>query len=301
MQNLNTVKNYSTPAHPRNQGNKACNFCIIPILLRPAAHCVVIRGHRLTAHETSLLEYPTRRRYARCAHCQRDRRSQSRYHRPHRIPRQTRHGALPGLRREWLAAYRLQQSLGNRQRHLRAFADAAALRPPHRRAARKRRTLAGCRSARARLRLRRSPHPDRHSGRQGARRRGQDAVLGCPAGGGGSPTLKAIPGAKEPEGAAKTRFWDALLAAAEARISEPLLFVGDFNTGMPLVDEAGSTFVCAEHFARLAALGWIDVWRHFHGGATEYTWYSQPKGGAPANGFRLDHAFATPDRKSTRL
>jgi len=106
--------------------------------------------------------------------------------------------------------------------------------------------------------------------------------------------LTAIPGAKEPEGAAKTRFWDALLAAAEARISEPLLFVGDFNTGMPLVDEAGSTFVCAEHFARLAALGWIDVWRHFHGGATEYTWYSQPKGGAPANGFRLDHAFATP-------
>src|ERR1039457_5294238 len=37
--------------------------------------------------------------------------------------------------------------------------------------------------------------------------------------------LTAIPGAKEPEGAAKTRFWDALLAAAEARISEPLLFV----------------------------------------------------------------------------
>ena len=46
--------------------------------------------------------------------------------------------------------------------------------------------------------------------------------------------------------------------------------------------------------ARLSALGWVDVWRHFHGDVTEYTWYSLPKGGAPASGFRLDHAFATP-------
>ena len=106
--------------------------------------------------------------------------------------------------------------------------------------------------------------------------------------------LTSIPGSKEPEGAAKTRFWEALLVAAEARIGEPLLLVGDFNTGMPMVDEAGSTFLCAEHFARLSALGWIDVWRHFHGAASEYTWYSLPRGGAPANGYRLDHAFATP-------
>ena len=106
--------------------------------------------------------------------------------------------------------------------------------------------------------------------------------------------LTSLPGSKEPEGAAKMRFWDALLGAAEARVGEPLLLVGDFNTGAPLVDEAGSTFVCAEHFARLTALGWTDVWRHFHGKATEYTWYSLPRGGAPANGFRLDHAFATP-------
>jgi len=106
--------------------------------------------------------------------------------------------------------------------------------------------------------------------------------------------LSSLPVAKEPEGAAKTRFWEALLAAAEARIAEPLLIIGDFNTGAHLVDEAASTFVCAEHFARLSALGWIDVWRHFHGAATEYTWYSLPRAGAPGNGFRLDHAFATP-------
>jgi len=48
--------------------------------------------------------------------------------------------------------------------------------------------------------------------------------------------LTANPGAKEPEGAAKTRYWEALLAAAQARIAEPLLFLGDFNTGIPLVE-----------------------------------------------------------------
>ena len=77
--------------------------------------------------------------------------------------------------------------------------------------------------------------------------------------------LNAIPGAKEAEGAAKTRFWDALLAAAEARIAEPLLLIGDFNTGMPLADEAGTTFLCAEPFRapagirldrRVAAFSW---------------------------------------------
>ena len=106
--------------------------------------------------------------------------------------------------------------------------------------------------------------------------------------------VTAIPGSKEPEGAAKTRFWEALLTAAEQRMGEPMLLIGDFNTGMHSVDEVGSTFVCAEHFARLSALGWIDVWRHFNGDAKEYTWYSLPRAGAPPSGYRLDHAFATP-------
>jgi exonuclease III len=106
--------------------------------------------------------------------------------------------------------------------------------------------------------------------------------------------LTAIPGAKEPEGAAKTRFWNALLAAAEARLAEPLLFIGDFNTGTPLADEAGSTFVCAEHFGRLPALGWVDVWRHFHGGALEYTFYSLLRVVVLCICFCIDHAFAMP-------
>ncbi|MEO8597342.1 MAG: endonuclease/exonuclease/phosphatase family protein [Candidatus Solibacter sp.] len=105
--------------------------------------------------------------------------------------------------------------------------------------------------------------------------------------------ITALPGAKDPEGAAKTRFWDALLTFAEEHAGKPLLILGDLNTGIHGVDEAGATFLCAEHFARLSALGWVDVWRHFHGDASEYTWYSLPRAGVPPAGFRLDHAFAT--------
>jgi|SRR5215472_11388660 len=95
-------------------------------------------------------------------------------------------------------------------------------------------------------------------------------------------------------GEAKTRFWNAVLQAAEARLHEPFLFVGDFNTGAHRRDETGKTFVCAEHFGKLSACGWADMWRHHNDGATEWTWYSKFKGGAQGNGFRLDHCFATP-------
>lgn len=97
-----------------------------------------------------------------------------------------------------------------------------------------------------------------------------------------------------PRGVSKTRFWDAVLQAAESRLREPFLFVGDWNTGAHGLDETGKTFVCSEHFDRLSKLGWTDMWRHHHPGITEYTWYSKRKGGARGNGFRLDHAFATP-------
>ena len=97
-----------------------------------------------------------------------------------------------------------------------------------------------------------------------------------------------------PTNVAKTRFWEVVLQAAESRLQEPFLFVGDWNTGAHRLDETGKTFVCAEHFGRLSALGWTDLWRHHNPGITEYTWYSKLKGGARGNGFRLDHAFATP-------
>jgi exonuclease III len=94
-------------------------------------------------------------------------------------------------------------------------------------------------------------------------------------------------------GEAKTRFWNAVLGAAEARLDEPYMLIGDFNTGAHLQDEKGKTFFCAEHFAKLSALGWTDLWRHHNSGLTQCTWYSTLKGGARGNGFRLDHTFAT--------
>jgi exonuclease III len=89
---------------------------------------------------------------------------------------------------------------------------------------------------------------------------------------------------------AKGRFWEAALSVAEARLYESFLLVGDWNTGAHHVDEKGNTYVCAEHFGNLSALGWTDVWRHHNPGTTEWTWYSTLKGGARGNGFRLDTA-----------
>ena len=60
------------------------------------------------------------------------------------------------------------------------------------------------------------------------------------------------------------------------------------------VDEVGRTFVCSGHFAKLPTLGWSDMWRQHNSGNTEWTWFSKFRGGVRGNGFRLDHAFATP-------
>lgn len=106
--------------------------------------------------------------------------------------------------------------------------------------------------------------------------------------------VTAAPGPGERRGEAKARFWEAVLAVAEQRSREPLLLIGDFNTGLPYQDEGGNTFHCVEHFERLRALGWIDAWRHHHGDAIEYTWHSRGRSGRPGNGFRVDHAFVTP-------
>ena len=92
----------------------------------------------------------------------------------------------------------------------------------------------------------------------------------------------------------KTRFWDAVIGAAQARLNEPFLFIGEWNTGAHRVDESGKTFKCADHFVKLSALGWTDLWRHHNPGNTEWTWFSKLRGGVRGNGFRLDHAFATP-------
>jgi exodeoxyribonuclease III len=105
--------------------------------------------------------------------------------------------------------------------------------------------------------------------------------------------MAAGSGLRAPATQAKIRFWNAMLRAAEARLSEPFLFAGDWNTGAHGLDERGKTFVCDRHFARLSALGWIDLWRRHNPGANEYTWYAK-RSGVRGNGFRVDHVFATP-------
>jgi exodeoxyribonuclease-3 len=89
--------------------------------------------------------------------------------------------------------------------------------------------------------------------------------------------------------ASKRLLWDAVIQAAEARLDQPFLLTGAWNTGAHHLDETGKTYVCAEHFAKLSELGWIDLWRRHNPGRTEWTWYS-----SHGNGFRVDHAFASP-------
>lgn len=71
--------------------------------------------------------------------------------------------------------------------------------------------------------------------------------------------------------------------------SVPRLVIGDFNTGLHYIDEAGATFHCAPHFAGLGQASLIDAWRSRNPDAREFSWYS-----ARGNGFRIDHVFATP-------
>lgn len=88
----------------------------------------------------------------------------------------------------------------------------------------------------------------------------------------------------------KFPYWEAVIRAGRRRRREDALFIGDFNTGKHYLDEPGATFVATEHMARLEHLGFTDVWRRANPAGREFTWYSpQAK-----NGFRLDHAFASP-------
>ncbi len=66
--------------------------------------------------------------------------------------------------------------------------------------------------------------------------------------------------------------------------------IGDLNTGLHRLDEAGATFHCAAAFAALPKAGWDDAWRLCNGAAREFSWFS-----AAGNGFRIDHAFASCD------
>ena len=67
-----------------------------------------------------------------------------------------------------------------------------------------------------------------------------------------------------------------------------VLVLGDFNTGLHYIDEAGKTFACADSFESLKDVGLVDSWRTRHPAAKEFSWFS-----SQGNGFRIDHAFCS--------
>lgn len=67
-----------------------------------------------------------------------------------------------------------------------------------------------------------------------------------------------------------------------------VIIIGDFNTGLHYLDEAGKTFICADSFESLQDVGLIDLWRSRHSTTKEFSWFSNQ-----GNGFRIDHAFCS--------
>ena len=94
-----------------------------------------------------------------------------------------------------------------------------------------------------------------------------------------------------PDRARKLRFRDAVVATASAwPRRRPGLILGDTNSGRPRIDEENSAFASHDGawFDAMKEAGWHDAFRHLHGEAREFTWYSPNAG----NGFRIDQAFA---------
>lgn len=91
----------------------------------------------------------------------------------------------------------------------------------------------------------------------------------------------------------KYPFLEAVLDIVERWRHGPALIGGDTNSGLRDLDEEnplGPQFHREYAFIEgLGARGWSDGFRHLHGTRREYTWYSHKD-----NGFRLDHAFLSP-------
>jgi len=88
----------------------------------------------------------------------------------------------------------------------------------------------------------------------------------------------------------KTRVFDAIYSLDRASLSKNTLIMGDLNTGQHYVDEIGATFYASQQFDGLSQIGWRDIWRTRNPTRREYSWFSNT-----GNGFRVDHAFATPN------
>jgi exodeoxyribonuclease III len=91
-----------------------------------------------------------------------------------------------------------------------------------------------------------------------------------------------------PQRMAKSPFFERCMEIALKETQQPLVMIGDFNTGRNDLDVEGSgtRFDCADQFIDLSVKsGLVDLWRFRHGERREWTWRSAK------NGFRIDHAF----------
>jgi exonuclease III len=88
---------------------------------------------------------------------------------------------------------------------------------------------------------------------------------------------------------AKIPYWEALIDASGPHAAGHALALGDFNTCRAYVDEPGATDGTAFFIDRIQEVGLRDVWRDRYPEGREYSWYSHRR-----NGFRIDHAFASP-------
>ncbi|WP_239645550.1 endonuclease/exonuclease/phosphatase family protein [Mycobacterium sp. UM_CSW] len=96
----------------------------------------------------------------------------------------------------------------------------------------------------------------------------------------------------------KELLWESTINYAVARKDRRAIIMGDFNTGFR-IDTEGEMFAMSNYMTKLIDIGFVDGWRHLHGQAREYTWYSKRKDKATGksqdlNGFRLDYIFLSP-------
>jgi exodeoxyribonuclease-3 len=92
---------------------------------------------------------------------------------------------------------------------------------------------------------------------------------------------------------AHSRFWNEFAKYAATRVGSSHLLIGDFNTGEAGIDAYKKPFAGSVQFLAIKAAGYVDLWRTTNA-VTEHTWFSFGRGGVPLNGFRIDHALASP-------
>jgi exonuclease III len=88
-------------------------------------------------------------------------------------------------------------------------------------------------------------------------------------------------------------FWNRLVRHATTHVGASYLLIGDFNTCEAGVDAYKTPLAGSDQFVAIREAGCVDLWRRTNS-AMEYTWFSFGRGGVTLNGFRIDHALASP-------